>query len=757
MNIPKSSDLNFSVYIDKKSSYDIKFTPPNEDFLEQHINKIYPKPNKEWVDESVVKRCQGCKCEFGLLNRKHHCRACGCVYCSTCCNIYIEIPEHLITKPLAHDSYRVIIKDVYRNWKNSNNVNSLVCNECNNKITKLKKIEWIINICKFLDLKDLYNILYVNKNWYNSGIHWLSKYRNIQYLSIDSSYTKWESGILWSSRYFLIHHYNWYHILIKSVLYSDLNYNTKNLQSLLDVITNKYQNKKTIFTKKKRKNSKEPNDIIVELNKKHRVSCWSLMCSRKCGISNDILDIFDIILYISRIPNAIKCYWNNTIFLQLLENIIGNFPTELSRSNADYRYIIPIMSISLRMIFQEGLNINDDYIYKIIDILLCNNFTALFLLTLEINYLHKCLDTNLGKIRFTDIISKYLKQRLKPEYKKLIYNTIEFIRGIWTNDNSIYNTSKDSLKLINESKSLPILYPFDPEYMIIEFKEIKELSSNSKPLLITIIIKHSVNNNTIECKFILKRDKYLRKENIVSALIFLLQDRLEKQSHRGRLDKFVPIPTYQILMLSDDIGIIEFVNDSITLRQIGDKGYTLQNYILDNNQDIKIGIIKDNFMKSLAISSCLSYILGFGDRHLDNIMVSKKGIIFHIDYGYILENPTTSILGSPIIRITADMIDFLGGTESAIYKSFQEYIMRVFDILRLYTNHILNYYFILGYENILEWEDFKKKIANRFLSGLSCKDVEISLIKEIEMSSSSYSMAITDFFHNYGNKIKFWK
>ena len=44
----------------------------------------------------------------------------------------------------------------------------------------------------------------------------------------------------------------------------------------------------------------------------------------------------------------------------------------------------------------------------------------------------------------------------------------------------------------------------------------------------------------------------------------------------------------------------------------------------------------DAFVRSLAGYSVAMQVLGVGDRHNDNIMVSRDGCYFHVDFGHFL-------------------------------------------------------------------------------------------------------------------------
>ena len=46
-----------------------------------------------WVPDEEIMYCHGCNGEFDYVNRKHHCRHCGMVYCNTCSNNKLLLPH----------------------------------------------------------------------------------------------------------------------------------------------------------------------------------------------------------------------------------------------------------------------------------------------------------------------------------------------------------------------------------------------------------------------------------------------------------------------------------------------------------------------------------------------------------------------------------------------------------------------------------------------------------------------------------------
>jgi growth factor-regulated tyrosine kinase substrate len=56
----------------------------------------------DWADGDS---CYRCRTEFGLLTRKHHCRACGQIFCDRCSNKQMFLPQFGIEKKACRFSF----------------------------------------------------------------------------------------------------------------------------------------------------------------------------------------------------------------------------------------------------------------------------------------------------------------------------------------------------------------------------------------------------------------------------------------------------------------------------------------------------------------------------------------------------------------------------------------------------------------------------------------------------------------------------
>ena len=95
------NDISISMLIDN----DIKSS-----IYSDNINEFKPLPLKssiniderriyQWVPDENVSVCYNCNVTFSLLNRRHHCRNCGKIFCGLCSKYFIEIPNNIKTVP----------------------------------------------------------------------------------------------------------------------------------------------------------------------------------------------------------------------------------------------------------------------------------------------------------------------------------------------------------------------------------------------------------------------------------------------------------------------------------------------------------------------------------------------------------------------------------------------------------------------------------------------------------------------------------
>lgn len=109
------------------------------------------------------------------------------------------------------------------------------------------------------------------------------------------------------------------------------------------------------------------------------------------------------------------------------------------------------------------------------------------------------------------------------------------------------------------------------------------------------------------------------------------------------------------------------------------------------------------YCKSVSISSIVGYILGLGDRHVQNILINRStGEVIHIDLGVAFEQgkclPTPEMVP---FRLTRDLVDAFGS--SGVEGSFRRNCERCLRVLRSSIDVIATIVEVLLHDPLHDW------------------------------------------------------
>lgn len=190
-------------------------------------------------------------------------------------------------------------------------------------------------------------------------------------------------------------------------------------------------------------------------------------------------------------------------------------------------------------------------------------------------------------------------------------------------------TDSDEFK-INFTSFEPRPLPLDPEIFIkgIVASKVSLFKSALTPAKLTFLT-----TTDKEYVAIFKHGDDLRQDQLILQMITLMDKLLRKEN----LD--LKLTPYRVLATSTKHGFMQYI-DSITVAEAIASEGSILNFLKKYNacDSTPLGIqseVMDTYIKSCAGYCVITYLLGVGDRHLDNLLLTRNGNLFHIDFGYV--------------------------------------------------------------------------------------------------------------------------
>lgn len=223
---------------------------------------------------------------------------------------------------------------------------------------------------------------------------------------------------------------------------------------------------------------------------------------------------------------------------------------------------------------------------------------------------------------------------------------------------------------------------------------------------------------------------------------------------------------YDIVATSASTGFIEVLKNACSLDQLKKRSnYTnLANHFrktYGGEASPAYNTAMQNFIQSMAGYSLVCYFLQIKDRHNGNIMIDSDGHIIHIDFGFILgiaPGGRFSLETAPF-KLTSEMVDAMGGTDSEYFKEYVVLLIQGFLALQQHADTILMMIAIMSHNSMFPCFANKnpRDVLNRVKSLFKLDADQRTIVKHVlhlvHRSQNSYRTRQYDRFQKLTNGI----
>ncbi|XP_066599239.1 phosphatidylinositol 3-kinase catalytic subunit type 3 [Prorops nasuta] len=312
-------------------------------------------------------------------------------------------------------------------------------------------------------------------------------------------------------------------------------------------------------------------------------------------------------------------------------------------------------------------------------------------------------------------------------------------------------TEPDPNFKLNFSNFEPIPFPLDPEICIKGI--IPEKASLFKSALMPSKLTFLTTEST-EYIAIFKHGDDLRQDQLILQTIALM----DKLLRRENLD--LKLTPYRVLATSTRHGFLQFIESTTVAEVLASEGSILnffRKYHPSETSPYGVAAeVMDTYVRSCAGYCIITYVLGVGDRHLDNLLLTTSGKLFHIDFGYILGRDPKPL--PPPMKLSKEMVEAMGGVGSEHYHEFRKQCYTAFLHLRRHANLLLNLFSLMVDASVpdiaLEPDKAVKKVQDKLRLDLSDEEAVHYVQNLLDLSVTAVMAVLVEQLHKFA---QYWR
>ncbi|TID28558.1 hypothetical protein CANINC_002431 [Pichia inconspicua] len=304
-----------------------------------------------------------------------------------------------------------------------------------------------------------------------------------------------------------------------------------------------------------------------------------------------------------------------------------------------------------------------------------------------------------------------------------------------------------------------IALPLDPSVHIngTFYEESTVFKSSLNPLKITF---RTVEGGKYPIMYKIGDD--LKQDQFVTQIISLMEKVLASENMDLRLKP------YKILATGLVEGFIQFIPNNSLSHILANYNNSILQYLQTFNPDptAHLGVVPqvmDTYIRSCAGYCVVTYILGVGDRHLENLLLSQDGHFFHADFGYILGQDPKPF--PPLMKLPIQIIEGMGGLDDVNYKTFCQYCFITYITLRKNAYLILNLVQLMintsipalrtsSENNETEKMELLWKVEEKFMLEMNDEEAVLHFQNLIDNSVNAVLPVVIDRLHNLA---QYWR